>query len=320
MVQQVLPGPTLQQRLAKLNAHALRLDRQEILSIASQMAAALDTAHAAGIVHRNVTPGSIMWNPAGAVVLSSFGIARDTLTHANLTQAGVILGTPYYLSPEQALGKPATSASDIYALGVVLYELIAGAPPFTAATPLAIGLRHVQDPPPPLYPHRHDLPPAVDAVMQRALAKEPALRFPSAGDLAHALAQAWPPTSAGADNQPLQAIQRRATQVSTPVPATHRAALDLNRPWLADPQAQRTPTLSSVPPSMVSRSQPARNGASGLLPILALLLVVLLLGGTLLAWRSEAATHNASPYGTVLPIAATPGDAQLDVVHRVVSP
>src|SRR5215211_6698977 len=80
MVQEALPEPTLEQRLAKLNAHALQLGRHEILSIASQVAAALDTAHAAGIVHRNVTTGNIMWNVDGAVVLSSFAIARDTLT------------------------------------------------------------------------------------------------------------------------------------------------------------------------------------------------------------------------------------------------
>ena len=320
MVQEALPGPTLEQRLAKLNAHALQLDRHEILSIVSQVAAALDIAHAAGIVHRNVTPASIMWNADGAVVLSSFAIARDTLTSAHLTQAGVILGTPQYLSPEQALGKPATPASDIYALGVVLYELIAGAPPFTGTTPLAIGVCHVQDPPPPLNPCHRDLPAAVDAVVQRALAKEAALRFPSAGELVRALAQAWTPIPTTTNSQMPQAIHHRVTQAPLPTCTAHLSANAPKRSLLIDPQALLAQPPASVPANIAFGSRPSRGGSRSLLPFLALLLVALLLAGVVLAWQGEAAAYNAGQRGTARPTVTIHGAASLDTARAVVAP
>jgi eukaryotic-like serine/threonine-protein kinase len=320
MVQEALPGPTLEQRLAKLNAHALQLDRHEILSIVSQVAAALDIAHAAGIVHRNVTPASIMWNADGAVVLSSFAIARDTLTSAHLTQAGVILGTPQYLSPEQALGKPATPASDIYALGVVLYELIAGAPPFTGTTPLAIGVCHVQDPPPPLNPCRRDLPAAVDAVVQRALAKEAALRFPSAGELVRALAQAWTPIPTTTNSQMPQAIHHRVTQAPLPTCTAHLSANAPKRSLLIDPQALLAQPPASVPANIAFGSRPSRGGSRSLLPFLALLLALLLLVGALLAWRGETAAQNAFQHRAALITSAHQGIVPRDFPRAATAP
>ncbi|MBC8076287.1 MAG: serine/threonine protein kinase, partial [Chloroflexales bacterium] len=150
MVQELLPGPTLADRIERATAQGVRLERQEIVTITAHLASALDAAHAAGIIHRDVKPANAMWNAVGSLVLTDFGIAKNTLATVNQTQIGTVLGTPTYLAPEQAQGLPPSPASDIYALGVVLYELITGVVPFTGVTPMRVLLSHIQAPPPPL--------------------------------------------------------------------------------------------------------------------------------------------------------------------------
>jgi serine/threonine-protein kinase len=159
----------------------------------SQLASAIDAAHMAGIVHRDVKPSNALWNAAGALVLTDFGVARNILTDRHATRTGMIIGTPYYLSPEQARGFPGVPASDIYALGILVYELITGRVPFVGDEAIDIIRQHIQAPPPPLHTLRAGLPPAVEEVLQRALAKNPNERFENAGELAHALRRAWPP-------------------------------------------------------------------------------------------------------------------------------
>src|SRR5262249_59901067 len=117
--------PTLEQQLRDLAALGDRLRREDVLAIVAQLGGALDAAHAAGIIHRDVKPANAIWNAAGALVLTDFGIAKNTLANANQTQTGIVIGTPNYISPEQARGLAPTPASDIYSLGVVLYELLA---------------------------------------------------------------------------------------------------------------------------------------------------------------------------------------------------
>jgi len=193
MVQELLPGPALEQRIADLKQRDAKLSRDEIILVSRQIGSALDAAHAAGIIHRDVKPSNILWNAAGALVLADFGVAK-ALHEERLTQPGMVLGTPIYLSPEQAQGQPLTPSSDIYSLGVVLYELIAGHPPFEGATSIGVALSHVQKSPPSLRRSRPDLPLNAEAVVLRALAKQPAARFRSAGELAKALERAWPNT------------------------------------------------------------------------------------------------------------------------------
>jgi len=176
MVQELLPGPTLEQRIAELKQRDAKLSRDEIVAVARQIASALDAAHAAGIVHRDVKPSNMLWNAAGGLVLADFGVAK-ALQEERLTQTGVVFGTPIYLAPEQAQGQSLTPSSDIYSLGVVLYELIAGHPPFEGATSIGVALSHVQKKPPSLRRSRPDLPSDAEAVVLRALAKQPSARF-----------------------------------------------------------------------------------------------------------------------------------------------
>src|SRR5690606_13489619 len=150
------------------------------LSILGQAAEGLHAAHEAGVVHRDVKPGNLMVRDDGTVKVTDFGIAR-ALTSAPLTEHGQMIGTPAYVSPEQARGDQVTGASDIYSLGVVAYEMFAGHPPFERDTPLAIALAHVNEPPPPLP---ETVPRRVAELIESALSKDPSMRPASAADFA----------------------------------------------------------------------------------------------------------------------------------------
>jgi serine/threonine-protein kinase len=157
-----------------------RLTPGRTMALVAQAADALHAAHVMGVVHRDVKPGNLLVRPNGTLVLTDFGIARAAGA-AQLTAAGSVLGTASYISPEQAMGQPATPLSDIYALGVVAYQCLAGRRPFEGDNPLEIAMRHVRDTPPPLPP---DIPPVVRAIVERAIAKEPGQRWPDAAAFA----------------------------------------------------------------------------------------------------------------------------------------
>jgi serine/threonine-protein kinase len=184
LVMELVEGPSL--------AHVLhergRLSVDDALRIADGVLAALAAAHAAGIVHRDVKPGNVLLGPNGEVKLADFGIARrlDDLAH-DLTAAHTVLGTPRYTSPEQLAGQPATPASDIYAVGVVLFEMLAGVPPFEGPSASAVAAAHQAAPIPDVAAWRPDAPPAVASAVARALAKDPAARFPNATAMRAAL-------------------------------------------------------------------------------------------------------------------------------------
>ena len=145
------------------------LPADQVRSVLGQCALALGVAHAAKLVHRDVKPANILVRDDGLVKLTDFGIARaaDASGH---TRAGDLLGTPSYISPEQALGRPATGASDLYALGVVGHEMLSGAKPFDKPTPIATAMSHIHEPPPPLPEH---VPEALAGVIEDLLAKDP---------------------------------------------------------------------------------------------------------------------------------------------------
>lgn len=156
------------------------LEAGAALDILAQSAQALGAAHARGVVHRDIKPGNLLVTEDGTVKLTDFGIARGNES-LSLTQTGMVMGTAQYISPEQASGSSATHASDIYSLGVVAYECLAGTPPFTSDTPVALALAHVREIPPPLPPH---IPPEVRELVEGMLAKSTADRPHSSVEVA----------------------------------------------------------------------------------------------------------------------------------------
>jgi hypothetical protein len=182
IVMELVRGETLEDRLAREGP----LPPQEASRIATQVAEALEEAHRAGIVHRDVKPGNVMLTPAGDVKVMDFGIAAAAWAE-RVTTSGLVLGTPSYLAPEQAKSEKTTPASDVYALGAMLYEMVAGRPPFVAESPVALALAHIREDPRPLDQVAAGVPPSLASASMAALAKDPAERPPSAAAFASML-------------------------------------------------------------------------------------------------------------------------------------
>ncbi|MGR6316443.1 protein kinase [Micromonospora soli] len=182
LVMEYVEGDALASTLSRVG----RLTPARTMALLAQAADALHAAHQKGIVHRDVKPGNLLVRPNGTLVLTDFGIARSDLV-GQLTAAGSVLGTASYISPEQATGAVATPASDVYALGVVAYQCLAGRRPFEGDNPLEIAMKHVREAPRPLPA---DIPPQVKAIVERAMAKDPAARWPSAAALSSVARQA----------------------------------------------------------------------------------------------------------------------------------
>lgn len=265
MVQELLPGPTLAQRIPRGNRK--RMGPLEIKQIISQLASALDYAHGRGVVHRDVKPANALYNAAGDLVLTDFGLARPAVdVQTTATGPGVVMGTPGYVAPEQAVSSAGvTKACDIYALGVLLFELLTGRLPFEADTSMGMVLKHLYDEPPKPSSLRADLPKAVDAVVLRALRKEPEKRFVSACALADALAEAWPNArERGGAAQPARSPQSPRTQpVEKPVVATPRPrpepAQRAGKPGAAAQRPRAKPAEKPVAVTSRPRLEPAQR-------------------------------------------------------------
>ncbi|HJS46376.1 MAG TPA: serine/threonine-protein kinase, partial [Gemmatimonadales bacterium] len=173
----VVPGGSVRDRL---NREA-RLPVVEALRLIRQVAAALQHAHAQGVVHRDIKPENVLLTAEGDALVADFGIATAVSAggEVRLTATGMSLGTPAYMSPEQLGGEQVDARTDVYALGCLLHELLAGEPPHSAATPRAMLTRRMTEAPPPVSRLRSEVPPALDAVLVRALALQPADRTPS---------------------------------------------------------------------------------------------------------------------------------------------
>ena len=225
------------------------LDPEVVRDLLGQAGDALAAAHRAGIVHRDVKPANLLVTPDRQVKVTDFGIARAASSSA-ITSTGQVMGTPQYLSPEQARGETATSASDVYALGVVAFECLAGYRPFQKETPVATAIAHLHDPVPPLP---DDVPPDLAAVVMKALAKDPASRYPDAAAFTAALrgrggvrtdtsatipVVGAPIAAAAGEQSPATAVLPTVTGGAPAGPSPQRAPVpeqEPRRPWYKNP-------------------------------------------------------------------------------------
>ena len=297
-----MPAGSVEELLA-----AGRIPLGRVLSIVEQVASALDYAHQNGILHRDLKPSNILLDDGGGVFITDFGIARILGEGgSNITTQGVV-GTPSYMSPEQARGEALDGRSDVYSLGVMLFELITGRRPFDSETPYSIAVMHVTMPPPAPSDVEPSVTDAVEAVILRALHKQPDKRYATAGDLARALRLAADLPAARPDDP------AGAARPDTPAPRSTLAAPDAapnnSQDTSRNVKLRFTRRLAPIGRARKAWVGAAAGGGIGCL-MLAVLLVaaVSLLGGISDDSAATApATHNAavSVDATATAVAAT---------------
>ncbi|WP_105566739.1 protein kinase domain-containing protein [Microbacterium halophytorum] len=286
LVMELVPGEALSTILERENA----IDPNRTLDIIAQTASALQAAHAAGLVHRDIKPGNLLITPDGRVKITDFGIARIA-DQVPLTATGQVMGTVQYLSPEQASGHPASPATDIYSLGIVAYESVAGKRPFTGESQVAIAMAQINDAPPPLSA---EVPKPVQNLIMAMIAKKPEDR----------------PTSAAAVSRACNALIRgdiSAAAAAVPAIADSSALADDSFTQLLDTDDAATQMLPATNPLPTSDEDAAEAEEAGekkkkrspwTWPLIALIvLLVIAVGGTLWSLLSDDSTPT--PHATL---------------------
>lgn len=297
LVMELVAGDSLATIL--LRDPQLSVDRT--LDILGQAADALQAAHERGLVHRDIKPANILITPARRVKITDFGIAR-AVDAAPVTRQGMVMGTAHYIAPEQAAGQPAGPASDIYSLGVVGYECLAGKRPFPADSAIAIALMHIHEPPPPLP---SDIPPEVRTLIETTLVKDPRRRYGTGGEFAAAVdavqAGRRPPRPAGmagataGHHPPQTALLPADAQSSGPQSSWPQSSWPQSGPHLTRPYPGR------YPPQRHSR-RGAMGVAVALLAVLGLVLAGYLIRDVVQSTDSTPGADSAVPSRSAAPV------------------
>ncbi|MFW6135371.1 MAG: Stk1 family PASTA domain-containing Ser/Thr kinase [Chloroflexota bacterium] len=248
-----------------------RLSVAQALDIATQVSAGVGHAHKAGVIHRDIKPQNVLLTHSGRAKVVDFGIAR-ALSESGLTDSDTVWGSPIYFAPEQAAGDPLTPASDVYSIGVMMYEMLAGSPPFQAENPTALAMKHLREEPPPLTARNSQVPPRLEWIVRKVLSKEPSARYRTADQLARVL-----------EDYRLDVEQPTGWQpavVSPPTPDTEK-----------ERAARREPKT-------VQKKSFGSEALAWVLGVVALVAVVGLIPLWWLVYRSYAALPVASPTAT----------------------
>ncbi len=291
MVLEYVPGGTLENRLAAANGKPL--PDAEARTISAGIAAGLAHAHSRGVIHRDLKPANVLFDEEGRAKLADFGIARMAAGEGTLTEAGTVLGTAAYISPEQAAGEPASAASDVYSFGVMLYRMLTGRLPFESNDPMELVLMNRDQPPPPVTEFRRDPPGLLESTAMAALEKDPADRPHDGAALLAALGAAG------------------ATALTTVAGAD---AADATRVLPTAPAAIAETAYAAPPPSPPRRSR---------VPLLVAALLVLLLAGGALAYElTKPDSSNGGTRRQTLPTIkiSTKSTTQKTTTHATTAP
>lgn len=319
MVMEFVEGPSLKGYLEDLAHQGQTLALDEAIRIISEVGEALAYAHQRGMIHRDVKPANVMMDITGRVILTDFGIAK-IVTGPSYTATGATIGTPAYMSPEQGLGRAGDHRADIYSLGVMLYQLVTGQLPYDADTPLAVMLKHVNDPLPIPRSVKPDLPEGVERIILKSMAKSAEERFATVNDMLAALKNL---DAAANLTLPAASMAAGVSANAQTMAASPVATLAMTPP-VAQPAVETR--VGSTPPSTIITATPARRWP---VPTYALvgggLLVFVIIGGLALAASGvfgPPATLTTIPPTTVVqatqPGATTtpaPGTPTADVVQ-----
>ncbi len=258
----------------------------EAARIFQRLAPALDSAHAKGIIHRDLKPGNILFDQYGEPYISDFGIAKLSEAQGSVTGSAIV-GTPSYMSPEQAQGSGVDGRSDIYGMGVILFEMLSGQQPFSGDTPMSVVLKHVTEPPPHILDIRPELPPAVEAIVEKALAKNKEDRYSTAAEMTDALRRV-----ARGEN-PDMSTAAGMTRVAPAKTAVSRRAEPVAKTVLS----KREPVAGPTP-------ERKKSGA-GMGIGIAILLICFVAAGAAYLFRDKIPFLSGSPTATTQVIAGT---------------
>lgn len=256
-------GGSVQEKLKQLKADDEQMDSVMAVTLAAEIGDALEYAHNRGLIHRDIKPANILLDKNGQAILTDFGLVK-VAGGTRFTMTGAVMGTARYMSPEQIKSVTVDSRSDIYSLGVSLYEMVSGSPPYEGDTAVTTMMKHLSDPIPDLYATNPETPPQLARIINRAMAKEPADRYQTAGEMVAALRQVRAALIAG------------KTAVSPPLPHLKPAPRPIAETMIVPPAA----TIAQQPPiaPAAAQAQPSKK-SGGKRWLWLLLLLFLLIGG-----------------------------------------
>ena len=247
IVMPFVPSGTLADHLTGEHLPLIKVRR-----IMTQIGDALAYAHARGMIHRDIKPSNVLMDESGNCLLTDFGLARMVESSSKITSTGTVLGTPAYMSPEQGTGSEIDHRSDIYSLGVILYEAVTGRIPYNAETPIAIVFKHIQDPLPSARKLNPNLPESIELILLKALAKNPEDRYQKMEDFVHAIQMAV------SDTVPLESLpsKKPKEEVAKVVETESKPTVSKEAPQpISEPNSNVAPTVEDIQPAKASKKK-----------------------------------------------------------------